>query len=486
MLEHLPDPSRRRRWGIRFALLGLYLLGLNPYLAPGLNDNAEYMVLAENLGAGDGYQIDGVPVVDRAPLMPLFLAPFTALGIRSPLALKALLLIPVLAGIALVDRIARRHASQPWPVTALFALLPASLYFGTEIMSEWTYLVCSLAFLLLLQRVGTPEAGHLGSVLAGIVLAMAIGARYVGAVLVVSVIVRMARHWKERSVRPEVLTLLVASVPTVGWILASRNSPGRLIPEFLRNLLFQAGVPPGGSWAQWNLGDFVTRQWTNFRTLLRDLADLLSGGADALRWLGFEGTYLETVLLLLFAGLVTLGLVDVWRHDRRVEEIAYVVATIVLLSATGWLRLRYLVPIAPFLVLYVVRALNRIFQRPGRRVAIAALAIWSVALLAGDAIVLFRGNPSGPHGGISMLASRTEADFYRGESRELYDVCLRLRDEPEPGSVACRKPEYAYLRLYSGRAVEQDGRFVVVRKPDAMNGRVVMETPHYLLIDRFR
>ena len=478
------DAAATRRWLVRVAIVCLYVLGLNPYLTPGLGDNAEFMFLAESLGAGEGYQIAGAQVVDRAPLLPLLLAPFAALGVHSLLAIKALLLIPVLAGIVLVDRILDHRESRPGPVTVLFAILPTSLYFGTEVMSEWTYLVCSFAFLLLLRRVGTAEGGIRACVLAGLVLALSIGARYVGALLAVPVLVRMARHWKQRSVRPELLTLLIAAVPTVGWAIASRHATGDLIPDFAGNLPFQAGVPAGETWARWNIQELATRQWTNVQTLLGEFADLLIGGDRALRPLGLEHTGLEAVLLLFVAALVTLGLVDSLRGRRHLEETAYVLATLVFLSTTGWLRLRYLFPIAPFLVLYVVRALDLLLRRFAPRAMTAALLPWGAVLLAGDAMVLFRGDPKGLHGGISVLASETEADFYRGEARELYDLCRRIRDDPERGRVAGWGAGYAYLRLYSGRDVAEDGRFAVARKPTDVGGRLVVETPHYVLLDR--
>jgi len=489
-VTELAKADARRRWIVRIAILCLYVLGLNPYLTPALNDNAEFMFLAESLGAGEGYQIGGAHVVDRAPLVPLLLAPFAALGVRSLLALKALLLIPVLAGIVLVgivlvDRADRRE-SWPGPVTVLFAILPTSLYFGTEVMSEWTYLVCSFAFLLLLRRVGTAEGGVRACVLAGLVLALSISARYVGALLAVPVLVRMARHRQQRSVRPELLTLLVAAVPTAGWAIASRHATSELIPNFSGNMLFQAGVPAGETWARWSIQELATRQWTNVQTLLGHLAELLMGGASALRQLGLGDTGLEPLLILFVAGLVALGLVDSLRRRRHLEETAYVLATLVFLSTTGWVRLRYLLPIAPFLVLYVVRALDLLLRRFDPRAVTAALWLWGAVLIVGDAMVLFRGDPKGLHGGISVLASATEADFYRGEARELYELCRRIRDDPERGRVAGWGQGYAYLRLYSGRDVADDGRFAIARKPADVGGRLVVETPHYVLLDRSR
>jgi len=479
------DADTLRRWIVRGAIVCLYVLGLNPYLTPGLNDNAEFLFLAQSLAAGEGYQIAGAHVVDRAPLLPLLLAPFAALGVHSLLVIKALLLINVLAGLVLVDRVVRRQ-SQPGPVTVLFAILPTSLYFGTEVMSEWTFLVCSLAFLLLLQRVGTAEGGTRACVLAGLVLALSIGARYVGVLLAVPVLVRMVRHRQQRSVRPELLTLLVAAVPTAGWLIASRNATGDLVPDFSRNLLFQAGVPVGETWGRWSIQELATHQWTNVQTLLGHLADLLTGGASALRHFGLGDTFLAPVILLFVAGLVTLGIVDCLRRRRHVEETAYVLATLVFLSTTGWLRLRYLFPIAPFLVLYVVRALELLLRRFPARATTAALIAWGAALFAGDAMVLFRGDPKGLHGGISMLNSRTETDFYRGEARELYDLCRRIRDEPECGRAAGWGAGYAFLRLYSGRDVAEDGRFAIAWKPTDVGGRLVAETPHYVLLDRAR
>jgi hypothetical protein len=222
------------------------------------------------------------------------------------------------------------------------------------------------------------------------------------------------------------------------------------------------------------------------QTLLGYLADLLIGGARALRQLGLGHAGLEAILVISVAGLVTLGLVDSLRRRCHVEETAYVLATLVVCSTTGWLRLRYLFPIAPFLVLYVVRALHLLLRRFSPRVTTAALLAWGAVLLAGDAVVLFRGDPRGLHGGISMLASKTEADFYRGEARELYELCRRIRDDPQRGRVAGWGQCYAFLRLYSGRDVAEDGRFAVVRKPAELGGHPVVETPHYVLLDRSR
>ena len=131
---------------------------------------------------------------------------------------------------------------------------------------------------------------------------------------------------------------------------------------------------------------------------------------------------------------------------------------------------RYFLPLAPFLIGYLLTA-SRAFV--GAKLAPAALACWAAWLLLLDGYLLFVGNSDGARGGFSMLASKSEEDFYRGEFRDLYLALRWTAENAPPGRLEVRDFHGKYALAFAGRGFrEHEGEPValVARKGDLPAG----------------
>jgi hypothetical protein len=403
-----------RTRGLWVYALPLYVLGLNAFLAPGAYDDAIYYGVARRLAEGLEYGIPGLGAINRGPVLSLVLAPFIAMGVRSLLALKAILLLAIVgAGVA-----AERRLRDVHPAAALLAfLLPAVLVSGTRLMAEGLFLALSLAFLSTLDRLRND--GRMATAIgAGVLLGLAILTRYAGMFLVAAVIYQALR---KRSAK-ELVTLGVAAVPVVVWIaFARQNRAGTFTEDVHNNALYQLGVAAHGG--GWSLGEAIRNQAASAWNVTRDLNEVLGLHTAVQDKLHLDGP-LGVVLLLAWV-LVALGMRATWTLPERRAEVVYVATSLVALSISGWLDTRYLVPLAPMLVAYVIQALRPL---PARAVGVA-LGGWGAALLAMDGVLLFA-DVRDLHGPWSGLVSRSPQEFYRGDWLTMYELLEPIRGQP--------------------------------------------------------
>ncbi len=137
----------------------------------------------------------------------------------------------------------------------------------------------------------------------------------------------------------------------------------------------------------------------------------------------------------------------------------YVLANLALLLGDLMKPERYFLPIAPFLIGYLIvsiRAVADTFAQQRRAKAFtAAIAVWVALLLALDTHLLFKGNADGSRGGQSMLASPDIESFYRAENLELYRA-IRSADRRAPSGdpIAAAGFHGRYLLALAGRSFE--------------------------------
>jgi hypothetical protein len=131
-------------------------------------------------------------------------------------------------------------------------------------------------------------------------------------------------------------------------------------------------------------------------------------------------------VLVITCVLVALGMRATWSRPERRAEVTYVATSLVALSISGWLDTRYLVPLAPMLVAYVIEALRS--SLPPRPVAVA-LGGWAAVLVAMDGVLLF-GDVRELHGPWSGLVAQSPREFYRGDWLTMYELLDPIRGQP--------------------------------------------------------
>ena len=403
-----------RTRGLWVYALPLYVLGLNAFLAPGAYDDAIYYGVARRLAEGLGFGFPGLGTINRGPVLSFVLAPVLAMGVRSLFALKAILLLAVVAaGVA-----AERRLRDVHPAATLIAwLLPAMLVSGTRLMAEGLFLALSLAFLSALERLRSN--GRVATAIgAGVLLGLAILTRYAGVFLVAAVVYQALR---KRSLT-ELVTLGVAAVPVGAWLAwARQNRAGTFTEDLRNNALYQLGVPADGG--GWSLAEAIQNQAASAWSLTRALNELLGLHSAVQRALHLDGP-LGIVLVVAWV-LVALGMRATWARPERRAEVIYVATTLVALAISAWLDTRYLVPLAPMLVAYVIEGLPR-FRPVSRALALGA---WAAVLLVMDGVLLF-GDVRELHGPWSGLVRQSPEEFYRGDWLAMYELLEPIRGQP--------------------------------------------------------
>ncbi len=440
-------PDRRQSAVLpRLAILApvlLYVLALNPWFVPDQHDDVLYFFGAVSLVEGEGFALGGVPITDWPPVLSAAIAlAMSALG-PSVWVAKGLVLATVVAGIMLIVRTAKANAMpHPALVAGLTALLPVSLISGVSVLSEWPYLAASLAFLLALGKLESRRDLR-WAMLAGLLLALASLTRFVGVFLGAAIVVQALRVARARGARAALPELVAAAVGAALWLAWKVRCES----------LIGAGHAPPGAYDQ--AGYYLARfthldplaLFAQIEAVLLSLGKAVAAatGWDAARAIAGAGVA---------AALVT-GAYRRWRSGRSAPCDAYVGVTLLLLLGDLNKPERYFVPIAPFLLGYLIDgvepALRRALPNRFNAARLGAAALWAVWLLALDAHLLFRGNLERSRAGFSMLASPDIERYYRGDSLDLYHA-LRWADQHSPaGPLAAAGFHGKYVLAFTGR-----------------------------------
>jgi hypothetical protein len=187
------------------------------------------------------------------------------------------------------------------------------------------------------------------------------------------------------------------------------------------------------------------------------MEDLLIHSAPAVASLGGQSVILIAIAALLTL-FVALGIIATLLSDRWRASDWYVVATLALFAVVEWKLTRYLLPVAPFLLCYLLRGVTTAarvlkMRRDGWSAwpAKALLVLWVCWVAAFDGFLLVKGNLKS-HRGLSLLASPSAEEFYLGQWRELYQASQHLKSEGLSGPVGLLgSGNRKYVIAFSGR-----------------------------------
>jgi hypothetical protein len=459
------------------AVLGLLMY--EPTLFPG-GDNANYMILGESLRSGAGYRdlyLPGQPLHAKYP--PFFPALLAILGwLGGVQILKLAMLACTTAAVWLTAQIGRGL------VGARTALLPASLLALNPVLLEYSHYVLSEAPFLALVLLALWAVERPGRVAFGVAVAAATGAfltRTAGLTLLIAIPLAAAstrRGWRAATAGASGLAAMLA------WALYQKGAA----PDqagYLQELLLRDPYDPAAGTIGFS-GLFARaagNAWTYVSTVLPEtLTGLGAAGAPTL----------ATLIGLALAALVLLGWVG--RAQKRVgaaEWFVLLYGGLICVWPEVWTDRRFLLPLAPLLLLFAVsggRGLGeRLVSRSGRwatgavtAVIAAVIAIPSLAFVAGrvptrvECVSLYRvGDPCDLPG----LAS-------------LYDAARWARDNTEPDAViANRKPSlfFWYARRRGDLYRFSTDTDAVIRGLEEMGADYVLvdqvsgTTPRYLV-----
>ncbi len=338
----LADPRRRRRigLGVALAIAALYLAQWAPLWIVG-EDSALYHLLGRSLASGQGYTIYGLPHVHVPPGFPALLAGAELAGLSSG-TINALMLAMALATVYLAWRLLREHESWEWalPVLVLFACSDTTHDMSIQVLSDIPCAALVLLGLWIFARwsAGRPAPLELGvlALTAAVWMRLAVAPLVFGAGLGL-LLQRRKPSWRRAVLACGLLAVLVG-VSLLGFYLHYRANREPGLPSYASYFTHLAQRGPGAWLAELS---------ANLASACEALGNLLTGQ-------NIRPNVVAAVLLLPLVGA------GMWRRLRQ-NQVVGVLACLAFVGGLVMLRnfkARYLLPVSPLLLLYVVDGLK--------------------------------------------------------------------------------------------------------------------------------
>jgi hypothetical protein len=422
--------------------LPIYILRLNS--AVGLVvDDAWYVMLAKALADGRGYSLINAPIdgilPGYPPGFPVILSIMFQLRPDFPQNVGLLKSVSIVAmlGVGLLSYVYARRREMDRETAACIAaavtITPAFVFLATStLMTECVFTLLQLATVLLIHISGEPARAHrdrMLTVAAALTAAATVLIRSAGIALPLAVAVWLI---KERKWSRAALFGVIAAVCLLPWFAYSRaHAPtpaeqtlhgGSIVYSYGEQIWMRwAGYPAAGSDT---IRDLPARVLTNvadvvFRavggvfvpTIFRGPAEsgeeiaALGGAVGLMR--GSMGAATATMAIsLVLSTLVLLGFAQTTRRRVTVAEVLVPISLIIILMWPFW-TFRFVVPLTPFLFLYVVEGIRLV--APVRVAAVVLLCM--IGLNVSDHTRYVIAARDGEHSGrVSWLAQARETD----------------------------------------------------------------------------
>lgn len=418
-------------------------------------DDAWYILLAKALASGDGFRLISSATAQILPTVPpgfpAMLAPVFWFSPSFPGNLFWLKLVSMLAmavaGVACYVDYTRNRALDAttalW-LTAIVVLTPSFVFLATSTtMSECAFFGVQMLALLAIERAARDdEAEHRRTVIAGVLAAATYLVRVTGLALIAAAVGYFVtrRRYRQASVFAAIVVIGIlpweiyarthqptfeerqAHGGTIAYPysqLVAMDRPGSLrwLPALDR--VKRAGV---------NVAGIVTRDIgavivpAVYRGAAESGEEVISVGAAGRGSMGAAtGTMVISAMLTL---IVVIGIARM--RAWVTLPVLLTAATVVMMSAVGSLTFRYILPLAPFLVLY--------FWRGIAHAAAARIAV--MTLLALHLI---------DHATYLIAKAQGRADWIN-DQREVDEVLNWLNTQAGDGAVASTNPPLVYLR----------------------------------------
>ena len=336
-------------------------------------DDAKYIILAESLASGQGYQLVNFPrpQIERnfPPGWPLVLAPFTAVFPKNYDALKIVSFFLWMASIVLVYKLFARRLSSPYLeiLTAVIALNPLLTGTSVTLMSESAYLFFSLLALPAFDKADGRRPGWL--ILAAILAFYTQQVRTIGISLTISllVVLLLSRRFKDMGITA---ILFVVGFSLQGWI--NLRNGGTVISsgyeaQVLSGSLFEK---LGQVWA--NASGYVDQ------VIAGSLIPVFGTRLDAT--FGWLFVLLNIVILSMFViGFFAVQPRLEWMH---VYFVIYAAGMLAFWNPqVGSVKARFLIPILPLLYFYLLNGLKWL-TKGNAHIAIGAAVAIAFVLIA--------------------------------------------------------------------------------------------------------
>jgi hypothetical protein len=462
-----PDASLSRRWaGIILiavccvsVLVGVLAFDSLPSL---IGDNAEFMILARSLAAGNGFRYmnhpDNRPATKYPVGFPALLAGWTGLFGGSVVSMKACVMVCYVAVAGLTFLLAGRLIGWSYGLLAslLVALSAAVVSYSHQVLSDVPYMLFSLAAIYLLLS-GFRQRRYLLAGLGICIWAFVVRTAGMSLVLAVTVFLYLKGMKKQALVALGVAALVAILWSVRNYLMTGEGS------RYMEVLLSANPYDPDKG--ALNFAGLVNRIVTNAGGYLGGLLPVTvlptlvrpdaSGGTGGL-------TVLISVLTMIVA---VLGGYSLRKKALLVNIYLLLYFGLYLLWPEVWKSERFMVPIVPLIAIYLVWGLRTIlayFDVPRvATVAVCAALVATNLVSLSDFVTRERGYPSG-------WARYLETAEWAGANTDPTSV------------VMCRKP--FLFHLFSDRKTIG---YPFTRDREAMRDHLFEARPDLIVLDDF-
>ena len=435
------------------AALGTLAAGVrfNDQLVGLTGDNAAYILLARALLTGQPYDNPEYPWGYPLALTPIL----AAVGPDNILAaipwmklLSVLLFVASLPLIYLLFRTRHRHAPA-FAATALFAVNDITLSYANDVMSEIPFICASFGALLFWQKKVAPRLDEPEGPLpwrdlatAGALLMLAYYIRTVGTALLAgaTLLLLLYKRWK--------IALLLGAgfaLAALPWVLFS-SGMGKL--NYAGKFFLRDPYDPTLGEIS-SVGEFFQRAWETALLYVQIIFPVMVVSPQVARYALNVAALVMGVLLL--AGFLS-------RLTRRVElPELYAMFFLMALFAWPWRADRFLLPVYPLLLHYIIEGAMRLWDWASRvtlrhsgatRSRAATMAAVALVVLAAMPYLWLAGSAATSN--LGYLQGRTPPSGHTPDWQRYFEACRWLGERSPPGSVVMSRKS-TLTTIYAGR-----------------------------------
>lgn len=434
--QHPRNTVNRRTWdGKSFlvaiatlgALLAIYLLRLDTVVGQ-FKDDGWYVVLARALASGQGYNMINLPqhagLYFYPPLFPLLLSLLYRLSPEFPrnvFLLKSASIVSMLALAVFVFQFFNRRDRLPRSLAYLVAFTTAAapclvMLATSTVMSECLFTALSFATLLRVDSCSEEKQGYpfLGNVIVTALLASACYlTRTIGIALVAAIVVHFLARRMFKSVCVFVLATAVCVAP---WMLykhfRSSNNSRSPVAETYSSQFWDRQA---GSGTKITARDLPARVWQMSTVIVGDdvggliMPSLYRSPSEsgeeilgmtavipyiARNAIGMYGVTMGLavagqVISACFSLLVLIGCFRAVRKGLECAELFFVFS-LIMIVVWPWNPIRFLVPLVPFFLYFLVLGIGSVYERIVKKAARLSMPDpWTASRIALVCILAF-------------------------------------------------------------------------------------------------
>jgi len=452
--------------------LVLIMLLYDPKLFTG-GDSATYLILAKSLLQGSGYRElfdPGMPPhTQYPPGFPLILIPGLIIFGNNFALIKLIIIGLALGGFALLYlMLKRKEENRNWLFPLLIlAVSPILLEYSHWILSEIPYLFFSLLAIYLFDRFSVLKRNnYIFFILMAISVAFVYFVRTIGMSLVLACLIYLLykKRWKEL-----IILVVIVGVFIIPWQIRNSKVGGQTGGYFQQ---FFAKNPYDPELGNITFSEYLSRVLANFKLYtFYVVPQILFPAITSIVLLNILGFVCLALLVTGFVVIIKRKTFGTW------ELYLLFFMGITLSWPQVWSGDRFLIPIIPFLLYYIISGLKHFSAWLKFKNLTPLIVILMVILALADSIKKIPTN-------LSNLSAYLKGDKYAGYSidwQQYFETLTWLKENtPKVAIVVSRKPNFTYLL-----GQRKSFLFQLSNDPKRVIDDFYQKKANYLLYDSF-